>query len=127
VAETDVGDIVLKVMGEAVPPPEPLPELSRSQVQFGLVPNGQSDDYMVTLTNWGAGLLRITNVALTGDSAFEVLPVPNNFPQALRHEETFDFRVRFNSVLPDGMKYGDLTITTNAGDLVLPISGYTAP
>lgn len=127
VAETDVGDLVLKVMGEAVPPPEPLPELSRSQVQFGLVPTGQSDDYMVTLTNWGAGLLRITNVQLTGDSAFEALPAPNSFPQALRHEETFDFRIQFNSALPDGMKYGELTITTNAGDLVLPINGYSTP
>ena len=126
-ADTDVGPLVLKVMGEAVPPPEPAPELNRRQVQFGIVPNGQNDDYMVTLTNWGAGLLRITNVVLTGDTEFAVIPQPANFPQALSRETSFDFSIRFNSALPDGLKRGELTIATNAGDLVLPISGYTAP
>jgi hypothetical protein len=127
VAETDVGDIGLEVMGEALPPPRPNAELNRRDVQFGLVRVGESDESMITLSNTGLGLLHLNQVVLSGDPAFETDPLPADFRTPLGSQETSDFLIRFNASPPHGLKRGELTIQTDGGDLHLPISGYAAP
>ena len=101
-------------------------------VSFAPVVVGQQGETTLRVTNSGTATLTVTNLVLTGDPEFSL--VPESLPSSLNVGEFRDLRLRLDPATL-GVYSGDLAVTTDAGTRhaeiagngVAPLSCSTAP